>query len=371
MLPNESTNQLINKLKLLDKYIIRKFLGTFFFSLALIIVIAVVFDISEKLDDFIERKAPFNAIVFDYYFNFIPYFANLFAPLFVFISVIFFTARLAANTEIIAMLNSGISFRRLLRPYFISALVLAGLSFYFNGWVIPHSNKIKLNVENRYIKNPVEFKDRNLHRQINPGVYMYMESYNNNENIGYRFSMEKIVNGKRTWFLNSDRIVWDSTSGKWKIENYYIRTINGFRETLRSGYAMDTSLNMKPADFRRRINIIQAMDSPALSAFIKEEQDQGSGNVNAFLVEKYRRVAIPFSTFILTLIGVSLSSRKARGGIGVQLGFGIFLSFTYILFQQFSETFAINGSVPPLLAVWIPNLIFAVIALFLVRLAPK
>ena len=358
-------------MKILDRYIIRKFLGTFFLSLALIIVIAVVFDISEKLDDFIERKAPLNAIIFDYYLNFIPYFANLFAPLFVFISVIFFTARLAANTEIVAILNSGISFRRMLYPYFISATLLAGISFYFNGWVIPHSNKIKLNFENQYIKNPVEFKDRNLHRQISPGVFMYMESYNNSDNVGYRFSMEKIVNGKRTWFLNSDRIVWDSTSGKWRIENYFIRTINGYRETINSGFRMDTTLSMKPADFRRRLNIIQAMDSPALDKFIREEQEQGSENVNNFLVEKYRRVAIPFSTFILTLIGVSLSSKKARGGIGAQLGFGIFLSFAYILFQQFSETFAVSGKMAPMIAVWIPNLIFAVIAGFLVRMAPK
>ena len=361
----------MNQLKILDRYIIKKFLGTFFFSLALIIVIAVVFDISEKLDDFIERKAPFKAIVFDYYFNFIPYFANLFAPLFVFISVIFFTAKLAANTEIVAILNSGISFRRLLYPYFLASLLLAGLSFYFNGWVIPHSNKVKLNFENLYIKNPVEFKDRNLHRQISPGTYMYLEGYNNVENVGYRFSLEKIENGKRTWFLNSDRIIWDSTNTRWRIENYYIRTIAGYRETIKTGIRFDTVLSIKPSDFKRRLNIIDAMDTPTLNKFIDEEIQQGSENVNTFLIEKYRRIAVPFSTFILMLIGVSLSSKKSRGGIGVQLGFGIFLSFTYILFQQFSNTFAVNGSVAPLIAVWIPNIIFAVIAAFLIRIAPK
>ncbi|MCC7232110.1 MAG: LptF/LptG family permease [Bacteroidia bacterium] len=357
--------------KILDRYIIRKFLGTFYFSLALIILIAVIFDISEKLDDFIEKKAPLKAIVVDYYFNFIPYFANLFAPLFIFISVIYFTARMAANTEIVAILNSGISFRRLLVPYFIAAGFLALLSFYFNGWVIPHSNKIKLEFENVYIKNPVEFKDRNIHRQISPGVYMYMESYNNNDNTGYRFSLEKIENRQRTWFLNSDRIVWDSTSGKWKIENYYIRTINGFHEKLVTGARLDTVLNMSPADFRRRLNIIDAMDNPALTSFIREEKQQGSRNVNTYLVEKYRRYAVPFSTFILTLIGVSLSSRKVRGGIGAQLGVGITISFAYILFMQISNTFAINGSIPPILAVWTPNIVFAGISVFLLRMAPK
>jgi lipopolysaccharide export system permease protein len=358
-------------LKILDRYIIRKFLGTFFFSLALIIVIAVIFDISEKLDDFIERKAPLQAIVFDYYFNFIPYFANLFAPLFVFISVIFFTSKMASNVEIVAIINSGVSFRRLLYPYFLAAGLLGAISFYFNGWVIPHSNKIKLAFENVYIKNPVEFKDRNLHRQIAPGVFMYLESYNNNNNTGYRFSLEKIENGKRTWFLNSDRISWDSVPGKWRIDNYYIRTINGFREHLSSGIRMDTTLSIKPTDFRRRLNIIEAMDNNALNKFIREEQQQGSANVTAYLVEKYRRIAVPFSTFILMLIGVSLSAKKVRGGIGAQLGIGITLSFAYILFMQISNTFAINGSIPPIIAVWIPNIIFSLIAWYLVRIAPK
>ena len=358
-------------MKLLDRYITRKFLGTFFFSLGLIIVIAVVFDISEKLDDFIEKEAPLKKIIFDYYLNFIPYFANLFAPLFVFISVIYFTSRMAANTEIVAILNSGVSFRRMLYPYFISASILTGLLIYFNGWVIPHSNKIKLEFENRYIKNPFEFKQRNLHRHIVPGTFIYMESYNNFENTGYRFSMEKIENGRRTWFLNSDRIKWDSLTNRWQIENYYIRSINGYKEELRSGFKLDTGLYMYPADFKRRMNIIEAMDNPTLNNFIEEEKIQGATNIDVYLVEKYRRYAVPFSTFILTLIGVSLSSRKSRGGTGAQLGLGITLSFTYILFMQVFNTFATSGAIAPLIAVWIPNLLFSLIALYLMRVAPK
>ena len=357
--------------KLLDRYIIRKFLGTFFFSLALIICIAIIFDISEKMDDFLERKAPLRAILFDYYFNFIPYFANLFSPLFVFISVIFFTARLAANTEIVAILGSGVSFRRLLRPYFIAASVLAILSWYFNGWVIPHSNKVKLAFENTYIKNPVRFEDRNIHRQIAPGNFIYLESYNNIENTGFRFSLERIENGKRTMYLNSERIQWDSTTQKWKIHNYYIRNIDGMHETIKTGKELDTTLNLSPSNFRRRMNIVDAMDTPALNKFIEEEKMEGSANVNAYLVEKYRRISIPVATFILTLIGVSLSSKKVRGGIGVQLGFGIALSFTYILFMQVSNTFAINGIMPPFIAVWLPNIIFSIIAVALLQNAPK
>ena len=358
-------------LKLLDWYIIRKFLGTFFFSLALIISIAIIFDISEKMDDFLERKAPLKAILFDYYFNFIPYFANLFSPLFVFISVIFFTSNLSANTEIVAILGSGVSFRRLLRPYFIAASVLALLSWYFNGWVIPHSNKVKLAFENTYIKNPVRFEDRNIHRQIAPGNFIYLESYNNIDNTGFRFSMEKIEQGKRIFYLNSDRIQWDSTAQKWKIHNYYIRKINGMEETVNSGKELDTVLNLSPSNFKRRMNIVDAMDTPALNKFIEEEKMEGSANVNTYLVEKYRRISIPIATFILTLIGVSLSSKKVRGGIGLQLAFGIGLSFIYILFMQVSNTFAINGVMPPLIAVWLPNLIFTIIGVALLRNAPK
>jgi len=358
-------------LKILDRYIIRKFLGTFFFSLALIIAIAIIFDISEKMDDFLERHAPFRAILFDYYFNFIPYFANLFSPLFVFISVIFFTARLAANTEIVAILSSGVSFRRLLRPYFVAATVLALLSYYFNGWVIPHSNKVKLEFENTYIKNPVRFEDRNIHRQIAPGNFIYLESYNNIENTGFRFSLEKIENGKRTMFLNSERIQWDSTTQKWHIINYYIRHINGMHEDVQSGRQLDTALSMLPSNFKRRMNIVDAMDTPALNKFIREEEMEGSASVSAYLVEKYRRISIPVATFILTLIGVSLSSRKVRGGIGVQLGFGIGLSFTYILFMQVSNTFAVNEIMPAFIAVWLPNIIFSIIAVGLLRNAPK
>jgi lipopolysaccharide export system permease protein len=339
--------------------------------MVLILTIAIVFDISEKIDDFLERHAPAYEIVFHYYLNFIPYFANLFAPLFVFISVIFFTSKMAANTEIVAILNSGVSFRRMLFPYFISATTIALISFYFNGWVIPHSNNIRLAFENVYIKNPVEFKDRNIHRQISPGVFIYMESYNNTENIGFRFTLEKMDNGNRTYFLSADKIVWDSTKTKWRIENYFVRTINGFHEQLSKGAFLDTSLAFFPADFKRRLNIVEAMDTPALNRFIEEEKLHGSENISTYLIQKYRRIAVPVSTFILTLIGVALSSRKVRGGIGVQLGIGIMLSFAYILFLQISTTFATNGSVAPLIAVWIPNIIFASIGLYLLRISPK
>lgn len=358
-------------MNIIDRYIIRKFLGTFFYAIALIVLVAVIFDASEKVDDFIEKKAPLKAILFDYYLNFIPYFANLFSPMFVFIAVIYFTSRMASRTEIVAILNGGMSFNRLMRPYFIAALFIAGLTFYLNGWVIPHANKIRLEFEYAYIRNPFTIKERNIHRQIKPGTLIYMESYNARENIGFRFSLEKIKDGKRTYFLNSDRIQWDSTANKWTIENYFIRTINGMEEHIERGVRKDTVLDFEPKDFRVRTSAIEAMDNFALNDFIREQKFQGSAAIDAYLVEKYRRFSFPFATFILTGIGVALASRKVRGGIGLHLGAGIALSFAYIVFMQIGTTYASKGEFPPLLSVWIPNIIFAVIAYFLFKKAPK
>lgn len=354
-------------MKILDKYIIRKFLGTFFFALGLIILIAIVFDISEKIDDFMERKAPINAIVFDYYLNFIPFFGNLFSPLFIFISVIYFTSRMAAQTEIVAILASGISFKRLLVPYMVAATVLASLSFYMNNWVLPHSNGKRIAFETRYIKNQYVYTNRNVHKQISPGQYIYFESYNNIDKIGYQFSYEKFEKGKLIYKILSDRIIWDSISNKWTLENYFIRNIHGMTEKINSGYRLDTVFAFYPAEFNRRINYIETMDYNELNSFIAQEQLRGSEEIVFYFIEKYKRTSFPFATFILTLIGVALSSKKVRGGIGVQIGIGILLSFTYIMFMQISTTFATNGSTPAIIAVWIPNMVYTIIAVFLLR----
>jgi lipopolysaccharide export system permease protein len=359
------------KIKILDQYIIRKFLTTFFFTLSLIILIAIVFDISEKIDDFIEKKAPFHAIVFDYYLNFIPYFTNLFSPLFIFISVIFFTSKMASQTEIVAFLSSGISFKRLIAPYMVVAAILAGLSFYLNGWVIPHSTKTRLAFENTYIKNPYVIKSRNIHRQISPGQYIYFESYNNQNNIGFRFTFEKFDQGRLTYKLSSERLIWDTLSSKWRAENYRIRQIDGMTEKLSRGIRLDTTFNFSPSEFGMRLNTVESMDMKELNDYISEKKLRGAEGLQFDEVEKYRRSSYPFATFILTLIGVSLSSRKVRGGIGLQIGAGILLSFTYIMFMQVSTTFATNGNVPAIIAVWIPNIFFAIIALLLFRKALK
>ncbi len=359
-------------LKILDLYVIRKFLGTFFLSIVLILSIAVIFDLSEKIDDFIESGAGIHEIVFDYYLNFIPYFAVLFSSLFAFIAVIYFTSRMAYNTEIIAILNSGMSFKRFLRPYMLSAFLIAALAFYLSDQVIPDANKVKLDFEETYVrKRPVKFKTKDFHRQIEPGVYIYLQNYSNVSKVGYNFTIEKFEDGELVSKMFADQIRWDTAIDKWQARRYYIRTIDGLVETLEEGKMIDTTLAIHPDDFQRRLSIVETMSLKELDAFIDQQLMQGETNVKAYQIERQNRIAFPFSMFILTLIGVAVSSRKMRGGIGLQIALGVVISFSFILFQQFSKQFAIGGMLPVMAAVWLPNLCFLVIAFFLFRLAPK
>jgi len=357
--------------KKLDSYIIKKFLGTFFYAIALIIIIVIIFDISEKIDDFMEKHAPLSEIIFTYYLNFIPYFINLFSPLFTFIAVIYFTSRMASNTEIVAILSSGISFRRMLRPYIISAIFLALLSFVLSNFIIPPANKKRLEFEMLYIKNAQHSKEMNIHMQINPGTYIYAEHYNDEANIAYHFSIEKLNSKGLYYKLTCENAKWDSLKGSWSIENYFIRTIDGLKESIKNGKQFDTILNLKPADFLENRQDIETMDFSQLNNFISKEKLKGSENLSFYQVEKHKRIAFPFATVVLTLIGVSLSSRKMRGGIGLHLGAGITLSFAFILFMQISTTFSTNGNLPAVIAVWIPNIIFGALGWYLLRIAPK
>ena len=359
-------------LKIIDIYIIKKFLGTFFFALLLIISIAVIFDFSEKIDEFLENGAPFISILRDYYLNFIPYFATLFSPLFTFISVIFFTSKMAYNTEIIAILSSGVSFHRLLLPYFISAFILTGFSFSLNNFIIPKANEERFRFEETYVHfSPHNFTEQNVHRQIEPGIFIYLENYNTTNNLGRRFSIEKFENGRLKSKLLSEYIQWNKEKNKWRIKDYYIRDYLENTQKITAGRETDTTLNLSPEDFSRRENAVEAMTFKQLNKFIQNQRLQGSPNIAEYLVEKHRRVSFPFSTFILTIIGISVSSKKVRGGIGLQIGIGITISFTYIIFMQFSSQFAIGGAIPPLIAVWIPNIIFGIVAAFLYAFTPK
>lgn len=358
-------------IKTIDLYIIKKFLGTFFFSIALILAIVIVFDLAEKMEDFMEAKTPINEIIFIYYVNFLPYFANFFSPLFIFISVIFFTSKLTSNSEIIAILSSGISYPRLMRPYFYSALFLAILSLFLTGYLIPPANKKRIDFELKYIDAAVGFTKRNVHKQISPGEFAYIETYDNTRDVGYNFSLEKFEDKILVSKLMASRVSWDSIMNKWKLHDYYIRDYNITHSTIKEGKLLDTIINLHPKDFKMRLKSIETLNNPELKEFIKEQQMRGDDNLEAYKVEKYRRFAFPFSTFILTLIGVSLSTRKIRGGTGLNIAAGIALSFIYILFMQIFTELAKANTMPTLLAVWIPNIVFLLIGIFLYRLAPK
>ncbi len=360
------------KLGILDGYIIKKFLGTFFLAMLLIIIITVVFDISEKIDDFIEKKATLKAIIFEYYVNFIPYFVTLFSSLFTFITVIFFTSKMAYQSEIIAILSSGISFNRFLYPYFIGACILAGFSFVLNDIIIPPANKRRFEFEETYIKSPISYMQQNVHKQVEPGLYVYFESFSNASETAYRFSMERYEGDRMTSKLISESALWDKEKEKWRIKNYYVRNIDSLgHETLSVGASLDTTINLHPSEFKRRDNFVETMNISELRDFIDNLRLQGADNINLYVIELNKRVAFPFSTFILTLIGVSLSTRKVRGGIGIHIAIGLAVSFIYILFMQFSSEFATKGNLSPVLAAWVPNIIFGIVGLFLYRLAPK
>lgn len=359
-------------MKKIDLYIIRKFLGTFVLSISLIIVVVIAFDLSEKVDDFLDRKAPLGAILFQYYFNFIPYFINLFSPLFVFISVVFFTSRMASNTELIAIHNAGVSFTRILRPYIYGALVLALLSFFLQNFIIPSANKNRLDFESQYVKSKKSLRPRHIHLQTGPGELMYMESYNPETYEGFRFSLEKIdyINGLQRK-LTADQAKFDTIKGTWVLTNCFDRYINGKDEKLIHRMKIDTLLNLSPADFDKNINNEELMNYFELREYIKKQKLKGSEDVAWLDVKRHRRIAFPFSTIILTLIGFALSNRKSRGGTGLHIGIGLAISFAFIMMMQISETFATKGNFPPWLAVWTPNFLFAIIAFYLLKRAPK
>jgi lipopolysaccharide export system permease protein len=362
------------RIKIIDFYIIKKFLGTFFFALVLILTIAVVFDFAEKIDDFMQNHAPVRAIIFDYYFNFIPYFATLFAPLFVFISVIFFTSKMAVNTEIIAILNSGMSFLRMMWPYFLSSLFIAVFTFMLTNFVIPHANLVRMNFEEKYYKHPAMRMGvvSNFHRQVYKNVYAYMEMYYPESQSGRNFSLERFDDsGHLESKLMSPQVRWDTTIKKWSAWNYYIRDIHGINDSISKGLRIDTALTVTPKDFAREPDFVGTMTYHELNDYISLLKLQGSDELKLYMIEKQRRFSNSFAVFILTLIGVSLSSQKIRGGIGMQIGVGLALSFSYILFMQFASQFSLKGNLNPLLALWIPNILYSFIALFLYRIAPK
>jgi len=361
-------------LKRIDWYIIKKFIGTYIYSIILIISISIVFDVNENLAKFSEYHAPLKAIVFDYYANFVPYFANLFSPLFVFIAVIFFTSKLAGNSEIIAMMASGMSFKRLLRPYMISCVIISMLSYYLGSYVIPHGTVIRQNFETLYKNKRRVTSAQNVQLQVDQGVIAYIQHYDNNRKVGYGFCLDKFENKKLVSHLTASEIRYDTISDTkfhWKMYNWKNRELRGLKEHITQGNMKDTTIIMEPTDLVYSKGQQETFTSPELLAYISKQQSRGSGNVVQYEVEYHKRIATSLASFILTIIGASLSSRKRKGGMGMYLGIGLVLSFTYILLQTVSSSFSINAGFPPALAAWTPNMIFALVAYFCYRQAPR
>lgn len=360
-------------LKKLDRYIIWNFVSTFIFSLGLFILIVIVFDVSEKIEEFVAPDGPtLYQIVVEYYLNFIPYFMNLFSPLFIFIAAIYFTSRMAYSTEFIAMFSSGISFYRLLIPYLIVGSLMAGLSFYLNAHVIPDANKELNQFRSSYLKSEYEHDGRHIHRQLYNNVFMYMKSLNYQDSVGYRFALERFDSNRNLLYkLKSRKIAWNHIDKDWTVIDWQARYFQGDNEQYRTGDSLTLPLPVEPRDFGKQKYSIRAKTNPELSRFITLEKLRGNKDVLAFMVEYYKRSSIPFSTIVLVMVAFALASRKVRGGMGFHLGLGILLAFSYIMVLQLSSTFAINAGFPPFIAVWIPNLIYLLIAVWLIIKAPK
>ena len=360
--------------KRIDRYIIAKFLGTYFFSIVLIISIGVVFDFNENIDRFTESQAPWRAIVMDYYLNFIPYYANLFSALFVFISVIFFTSKMADGSEIIAMISAGISRKRLLMPYMISAAIIAALTFYLGSEVIPRSSVKRLAFENTYkkrTKNPTYAEKVQL--QVDTGVIAYMEHFDGVSKTGMHFSLDKFENKKLVSHLSAKSACYDTLSDvryQWHLRDVTVRELRGMREKITHYNQVDSVIRMEPRDFLFIRDQEETMTNSELRDYIEKQRGRGSGNLSIFEVEYYKRFASPFAAFILSTIGMSLSSRKRKGGMGFSLGIGIALSATYILLQGISATFSTNAGMHPALAAWMPNILYTIIAIWLYKRAP-
>lgn len=371
-------------LKKLDRYILSKFMKTFFLSITLILLIFIVFDIKEKIQTFTTENIPIKEIIFDYYLMFIPYYGNLFSPMFTFIAVIFFTSKMAHQSEFVAILCSGTSFRRILRPYVIGALIIGSISFVLNHFINPKVFKTKVGFEDKWINENYSSDEQNIHKKIGPNRLLYFESYDNRLNTAYRITIEDIINNKQVFFLSADNMSWDSLSGEWNLVNVYERkiieqdrldTIKNqkpvFKQVNTYTPAKKIKIEFRPSDMQRFESKVEAMTYFELKEFIIRERLKGSSKIEFFEVEQYRRSSFPFATFILTIIGVCVSSRKVRGGVGLQIALGLFLSCIYIMLMYIFTTIATTGFAIPWLAVWTPNIIFSFVALYFYRTAQK
>lgn len=358
-------------MKILDRYILTKFLSAFFFVVAILVTIVCVIDLTEKNDEFIEHNLKIGQIL-GYYLNFIPYIANFITPITVFIATVFVTSKMAGHTEIIAILSSGVSFKRMMVPYLIGASIIASLSFVLTAYLLPNANKKRVEFELAYIKKPFRYTERNIHMKIGPETYAYLESYNNEANIGYRFTLETIKDNQLEDKLTARRLEWNADSSLWVLKEWQRRKIQEKREVFTKGAELDTTLTISPKDFGSNYHLQETFTLPELNAYIAELKSRGADNIITYEIEKYVRFMSPFAAVILTFIGVIMSSRKSRGGSGLMIAMGFMLAFLYILLFVFAKSIAEAKTVSnAALAVWIPNILFIIIGLILYRKVPR
>lgn len=378
-------------MKILDKYILKTFLVTFFFVVLILLTVVTVIDLTDKMDKF--AKAELNAgDIIGYYLDYIPWIGSLLTPITIFIAAVYVCSRMAGHTEVIAMLGSGISFKRMLVPYFIGATLVGAISFVLNGWIIPNSNKSRLAFEMQYFKSKYYFEKQNIHIQVASDTYLYMKNYNNNNETGYHFTLERFDHNRLVEKLTASRIVWDSTKLKWTLHDWSLKKVEGIFETpnrpetvpalevskvtglkefVEKGTEMDTALVIHPKEFESDYRKYDGLTLNELDDQITTLRARGSTGIELYEVEKYTRYTSPVTIYILVFMGVIVSARKSRGGTGLQIALGFLLSFIFILFFTLFRTFAENGSMPPQISVWIPNIVFGIISTAMYKYVPR
>jgi lipopolysaccharide export system permease protein len=358
-------------MKILDWYILKRFLITYLFTVFVLIAVLLVIDLAEKIEDFNHPDLTAWRIIREYYLNFIPHYASMLSPLMIFIGAVFVTAKMATHTEIVAMLSSGMSLGRILVPYIIGSTVVGIIIFFLHGWVVPNANKVRHNFEDNYVRDKFYFNERNVHLKIAPQIYAYLESYDNISHSGFRFTMEKIDKLNLLTKLESNRITWNEKAKRWTMEDYRLLNFKDGKQTITYGKKLDTLISMRPKDFESKHKYNERLTISELDEYIAQLKLRGAENVPTYELEKYQRIAYPFTMVILTVIGVIVAARKTRGGTGFQIAIGFILAFVYIFFVVISQTFAQQGGIPPYLAVWIPNIIFCGVGYWMFRQVPK
>ena len=366
-------------MRILDRYILKKFLGTFVYSISLILLIFIVFDLKDKLPGFLEDRIPLKEVILDYYLMFIPVYGNMFSPLFTFIAVIFFTSRMAQRNEFVAMLSSGITYHRIMRPYWITACIIAFSSLILNHIIIPQANRKKIGFEDKWVNNNYNTEDKHIHRMLRNGELLYLYSFDNKAKMGYKVSLEKVISNKQVYYLQAESMVWDSIDKSWLLNNVFERRLAErplgdsvyYKEEINITSSKKIRIDFTPDDLWRYESKLEVMNYWELRDYIERERQRGSSKIEYFEVEHHRRTAFPFATFVLTIIGVSVSSRKVRGGVGWPVALGLFLSAVYLMLLYIFTILATTGFTKPLWAVWIPNVIFSIIAYYFYKNAQK